>query len=302
MSLVKLEKCAYLTGWKCNLTCHGCSNYSNHIIMNKEELPNWREDFAFFKNQFRAGKFYIVGGEPLLNPELIDIINEALTFSDHIQLVTNGLLLKNNLWLFDILVNNPNFDIYISYHQTKELLGKSKYDEILFESIYEFLRQNNYKSSYTVESLIKKIETVQDIKMIHGVPIIQRMNLGLTFQEWKYPKLDENDIPIAYNSDYVKAKTDACHCPVPHLYQKKIYKCHVTALLPSLLQKYHKYDDSWIRLKEYEPYDLSLELNDSYKKLVQPEQVCSICPESNEDFDKIKKDKFSKIINIQVKA
>jgi MoaA/NifB/PqqE/SkfB family radical SAM enzyme len=300
MSLGFLEKCAYLTGWKCNLSCHGCSNYSNHMIMSREELPNWKEDFSFFKNQFRAGKFYIVGGEPLLNNELKEIINEAFTFSDNVQLVTNGLLLKHNLWLFDILVNNPNFDIYISYHQSREFLGKSKYDEMLFESICEFLKQNNYKSSYTVESLINKVERVKDIKMIHGLPIIQRMNLGLTFQDWIYPKLDENDIPVPYNSDYVKAKTDACHCPVPHLYKKKIYKCHVSALLPDLLKKYNVYDDKWNKLKEYRPYDLENPTG-TYSNLTQPEPVCSICPESPSEFLFGKKDKYSKIINIMVK-
>lgn len=287
-----LEKCAYPVIWKCNLSCHGCANYSNHALMSKEPLSDWRNDFELFSSQFKVDKFYIVGGEPLLNPELKDIINATLKFSNKVQLVTNGLLLSEHEWLYELLRKNENFDIYISYHQSKERLGKTKYDEMFFESVGKFLKTDSNK-------IQNRIESFKNIIMKNGVPIVPRVVVGLTFQEWRITELDKDDIPVPCNSNYIKAKIDFCHCPVPHLYKKKIYKCHVTALLPDLLQKYHKYDDAWNALKNYCAYDLE-HPSDHYKKLTKPEPVCSICPDSSDKFITEKKDKYSKIINITV--
>jgi len=260
--------------------------------MANESLPDWKNELQLFAKHFTVEKFYILGGEPLLNPYAEDIIYESFKFSDKVQLITNGISLKSNLWLQKLVLENNNFEIYISYHQSKELIGKTKYDEIFISNISELL-------NISESAIIKKIQAFKDVSLPKGISLIPNVYLGLTYQDWRFPKLDNNDIPLPYNSNYVNAKMNACHCPVPHLYKNKIYKCHVTALLPDLLEKHGKYDDNWHALKDYEPVSLKMENIIEYKNLYTPEPVCSICPESIDEFEKgNKRDKYNKIINL----
>lgn len=79
----------------CNLNCRGCAHYSPIF---KREIPNFDErirDVRLLKEKFDdILRFYILGGEPFLNPEVgkyAQTIREILPDTD-IRIVTNGLL------------------------------------------------------------------------------------------------------------------------------------------------------------------------------------------------------------------
>lgn len=81
----------------CNLKCRGCSHFSNIASDDDVEKPE-----SFEKNINRLAfilpviyKIRLLGGEPLLNKELIKycrIVRKAYPYTD-IRIVTNGLLL-----------------------------------------------------------------------------------------------------------------------------------------------------------------------------------------------------------------
>lgn len=289
------------THFKCNLSCHGCCNYSDHHKLYSEPFNDWRRDYELFGNRFRTDGFALAGGEPLLHPDIRGLIEEAYAFSSRVKLITNGLLLKNNMWLWDILHGrHTGLRIMITYHQPPELSGKTKYDQMLATSISEFFSASKIK--YSADAILAKIEahTLADSKK--GLYLHNDIYLSFAHSFWQVPKLDEVDLPIPYNSNPDKAYHDACSCPVPHLYNGKIYKCSLTPVLPTALEKYDRYDDKWTDLKNYQPYDLSLPHDpERFKLLNKPEQVCSICPESRSEYSTKKFDKYSKIINIRVK-
>lgn len=106
------EQCHNLSSWgsllmphielhisdKCNLNCKGCSHFSplydeiNAVY--EDKLSDIRKIKALFDNIFRID---ILGGEPLLNPELSKYIiglREELP-DTFIQVYTNGLLIPN---------------------------------------------------------------------------------------------------------------------------------------------------------------------------------------------------------------
>ena len=104
------EQCLDLSGWgelvmphielhisdKCNLNCKGCSHFSplfdeiNAVFENK--MKDIKDIKALFDNIFRID---ILGGEPLLNPELkkyVTSLREELP-ETFIQIYTNGILI-----------------------------------------------------------------------------------------------------------------------------------------------------------------------------------------------------------------
>lgn len=89
----------------CNLKCRGCMHFSN--VATESNFP----DINVFERDFRRMKelfhniciIRLMGGEPLLNPELgryIELVRQIFSTSE-IRIVTNGLLIpyqKKELW------------------------------------------------------------------------------------------------------------------------------------------------------------------------------------------------------------
>lgn len=81
----------------CNLKCAGCSHFSSIA-------PEWFEDLADFESDFlelarktnrNIATIRIMGGEPLLHPQVCDFLKIARRIfpTSEIQLVTNGTLI-----------------------------------------------------------------------------------------------------------------------------------------------------------------------------------------------------------------
>jgi len=81
----------------CNMNCAGCTHYSPFLRERCADVDVVRRDFARLKELFRnIRKIRIMGGEPLLNPELTSlmrIVREAFP-KCHVTVATNGLLLS----------------------------------------------------------------------------------------------------------------------------------------------------------------------------------------------------------------
>ena len=89
----------------CNLKCRGCMHFSNIAIHpNYPDLQKFEQDFKRLSELFR--NIFIIrlmGGEPLLNPELGSYIRIARQYfpAAELRIVTNGLLIPrqpDNLW------------------------------------------------------------------------------------------------------------------------------------------------------------------------------------------------------------
>ena len=70
----------------CNLNCKGCGHYSNIIAPELPSLSEFERDtFRLSKRINHIQKIRLLGGEPLLNPELpqmVQIMNDAFPNSD----------------------------------------------------------------------------------------------------------------------------------------------------------------------------------------------------------------------------
>lgn len=79
----------------CNLNCKGCAHFSNICDKNYVEVKKFEQDLKKITEIFDLYNFRLLGGEPLLHPNLKEILEIARYYlpSSRIVIVTNGLLL-----------------------------------------------------------------------------------------------------------------------------------------------------------------------------------------------------------------
>jgi hopanoid biosynthesis associated radical SAM protein HpnH len=84
--------------FRCNLACAGCGKiqYPTHIL--KKDLSV--EDCLKAVDECGAPMVSIPGGEPLMHPQIAEIVEGLLARKKYIYLCTNALLLKEKLHLF----------------------------------------------------------------------------------------------------------------------------------------------------------------------------------------------------------
>jgi len=107
----------------CNLNCKGCGHFSP-LIKNKEfaNFDIYKKDLNRLSEMFTTIKsFHILGGEPLLNPQLIDFLkySRSILPASNIYLVTNGILLEKQDKSFWNSCNDNNIAINLTSYPIK---------------------------------------------------------------------------------------------------------------------------------------------------------------------------------------
>lgn len=102
----------------CNLRCRGCTHFSNfcdRAIVSVEEAENWMRKWTL---RLRPKVFSILGGEPGLNPHLIEFLETAACswHGSKLQLVSNGFLLPRHAKLPEVL-SRHKIALQVSLHE-----------------------------------------------------------------------------------------------------------------------------------------------------------------------------------------
>jgi hypothetical protein len=79
----------------CNISCYACAHASPVLPEKFADLAGFTRDFEALATAFHARELRIVGGEPLLHPELLRFLHEArrIGIADAVVVYTNGVLL-----------------------------------------------------------------------------------------------------------------------------------------------------------------------------------------------------------------
>lgn len=106
----------------CNLSCQQCSHYSNHRLAGK--LPTVEDadrEYSAWSHRLQPKRFALLGGEPLLNPAIVQHIQLARQHwaDSELMLVTNGFLLHRFLNLPTVL-RETRCRLEVSQHGTHE--------------------------------------------------------------------------------------------------------------------------------------------------------------------------------------
>lgn len=147
----------------CNLNCKNCSMFCG--LVENVEFPNYLEfEIGITKLKFffpHIKKFRIIGGEPLLNPELekyIILIRKIYPYTD-IRLISNGILVTkmSNSLVNTIIENKVTFIVtqYISLKNSideiKFFLSKTGINYIITQAVLEFQKIYNAVGDSDIE-------------------------------------------------------------------------------------------------------------------------------------------------------
>ena len=79
----------------CNLRCAGCSHSSELLPKKFAEVKEFQRDLAVLSQVLHLNELRLLGGEPLLHPDLLEYLRcaRASGLAEEITLTTNGLLL-----------------------------------------------------------------------------------------------------------------------------------------------------------------------------------------------------------------
>jgi len=249
----------------CNLSCVGCTNYSDVPHKGYVSWADLKTQLTQWLTVIDIPDFGIMGGEPLLNPEIQDILLgvRELMPDSQIRFTTNGKLLYRHERLLDLIHSMGNVVFKISVHQP---------DAKLERTIGKIRR----KFSWTpvTEYGIDRWVTGDNIRLQINRPT----EFIKTYRNTYHNMLPYDSVP-ADSFDLCIQKT----CPLLHA--GRIYKCSTQALLPEIL---HKAGDP--NLDQWSPYiSAGLSPDSDAQEILQfvnnfgkPQSACRMCPDAQD--------------------
>ncbi|GAA5509147.1 radical SAM protein [Novipirellula caenicola] len=120
--MIDIPALEYHLAHGCNLSCQQCSHYSNFRLAGKLPTPaDARREYSSWSNRVRPRRFALLGGEPLLNPHLIEHLRLARQYwsDSNLMLVTNGFFFDRHPELPATLVDT-NCRLEVSQHGTHQ--------------------------------------------------------------------------------------------------------------------------------------------------------------------------------------
>ena len=250
----------------CNLSCEGCTTFSDH--RHPGHYPTVEEiisDLKSWSTRLNFDHLGTMGGEPLLNPHIEDILVQVREHFPNttIRFVTNGLLLHKHKTLIDKMHQLGNVIFKITKHVNDERV-KSIVKYIMDRFDWEPVTEYNINRWLTTNSFRFQINAPE--------------KFFRTFKGTYFNMQPHDNNPVEAFEMCVQ-KT----CPL--LYQGKLFKCGTLALTPDMLSKMGQ-----IKKPEWQPYvngGLALDSSDDalakwIKNFGKPHAVCRQCPSRND--------------------
>jgi hypothetical protein len=254
----------------CNLSCYGCTNYSDLKHRGYVAWEQGREQIVPWIERVDILDFGLIGGEPLVNPDIrswITGVREILPQA-HLRFTTNGLLLEKHFDIVKLLADIGNCVLKITVHvhcteieqSIDRVLKMFNWQPIFKYGIHHYQTDNNFRLQ------------------------IRRPDVFLKTYLGSY----ENMKP--HNSDPVSAFEICCQQTCPLLYQGALHKCSTAGLLSDTLLRFN-----WPNLDEWAPYlaeglspdcsqDELISFLDNFGK---PNSICGQCPTAQDINSKI---------------
>lgn len=250
----------------CNLSCVGCTNYSDLPQRGYVTWEQGRNDLTAWLERIDIPDFGIMGGEPLINPECLQWLQGVRELLPHSQIrfTTNGLLLHRWPNLVDQLkeLGNVSFKITV-HHSTPELE----------QAIHDIFQRYSWQP--VEEFGIQRWITDSNFRF-H----VKRPDTFI-----KTYRNDYNNM-LPWDSDPDSAFAACVQQTCPLLYQGRIYKCSTSGLLkqtlsqvaPQNLAHWNQYIVSGL-----DPACTDSELNEFIDNFGRPHAQCGQCPSHGTD-------------------
>jgi organic radical activating enzyme len=277
-----IEKLDLHVADSCNLRCEQCDHFSNLAfkkVFEPDTLRSWCEPWS---KRIRPLSFHILGGEPLMNKNIVEIIYlmRELWTDSHIVLWSNGLLAHQHPDVPRAL-KETNTSLQISNHSTANSAG---YDRN-FDKCIEVLKK--WYEEYEIDVTIQynngdhiKFKKHQDIYYM----VNQKVNTGPDGTLWErfYRGYGKDMKP--YNDGNPELSWTNCSAKCPQLYGGRIHKCAPLTFLPLVNEKFGL-SEEWNHYLTYK--GLSPECSDDQLDAflgLKAESFCGMCPTKRPKF------------------
>ena len=120
--MIELPALEYHLAHGCNLSCQQCSHYSNFRLAGAMPAPaEAKVEYKAWNHRIAPKRFALLGGEPLLNPKLIEHLFLARECWPHsnLMLVTNGFFFDRHPDLPEALID-VDCRVEVSQHGAHE--------------------------------------------------------------------------------------------------------------------------------------------------------------------------------------
>ena len=224
----------------CNMRCRSCSHMSPFIARRFPAPESFKADIDRLGEVYRAKRLQLLGGEPLLNPNLVEFLKIARhsEITSQVALTTNGVLLprmKDDFWES---VDAVTITVYPSVNVPDETLEYAQAKAAETGTALNIRRRHNFRRTMLTE------------------PNDSRTKTSLIFKTCKSAH--------KYN----------CHL----LYEGRLFRCAVPPFLPEYLSalKQNGYNPSTDALYIHETRDLFNDLK-SFLLDPRPLSACRYC-------------------------
>lgn len=249
----------------CNLRCEGCTNYSDIDHVGYVSWQDMKSQLTNWLAVLDIPDFGIIGGDPLLNPEIRSWLTgiRELMPNSQIRFGTNGLLLSRNLDIVDLAHDIGNVVFKITLHRETNKLNEA------VEHIF-----NKFKWEPVVEYGINRWRTSNNLRLQINRPI----EFIKTFQG-AYTNM------LPYNNTPADAFEICCQQTCPLLHNNKIYKCSTQGLLKETLARFDNPN-----LEQWQSYlvdgissNETERVTDFVNNFGKPHSICQMCPSAKDN-------------------
>ncbi len=265
----KIDKLDIVIARACNLNCEGCVTFSNfgHI----RGVLRWKDQkdkILPWLDRLEISDFItLFGGEPLLNPDIMDYIEGISAYyteigeSTTISIQTNGIRLLENLDIVRLGCQTKNIVIDVSIHSSN-----TKYKDKVNLGIQ--------RAQAIIDSALEKDPTLKNFLSI----------TDYVGNDWINHYITRSDGSIApardYNSTEAQFPHKACHIKdFVNLYDGRLYKCPPMATLSDYGKNTPNFDyelwQPW--LENYKSCGLEDDVAAWLKTRNYAEKVCNMC-------------------------
>ena len=247
----------------CNLVCTGCTNYSDIKHSGYVRWHDMHSQLSAWLKVLDIPDFGIMGGEPLINPEIKQWITgvRELMPDAQIRFTTNGLLLHKHMAVVDLMHDIGNCVFKITAHVD---------DTELENTIADIFNRYNWEpvTEYGIDRWAAD----------NGVRFqINRPTKFIKTYRNSYSNMQPHD------SNPVDSFNMCIQQTCPLLHNGKIYKCSTQGLLEPTLAKFNNPNaEQWAPylVNGLSPSDPVSVIEQFVNNFGKPNAICRMCPSS----------------------
>lgn len=242
----------------CNLTCDSCSHFSNsghRGVLTPEEAV---ASTAPWKERLAPENFRLLGGEPTLNPRLIEVIEicREVWPDTKLELVTNGFFLHRHPRLGAVLAESGASLELTVHHDSPEYLAE----------------------------LVKVQEILEQWRVQYGL----RHTIEKALQRWTRRYHGFGSAVKPYDDGDLRASWENCPArDCRQLFRGRLWKCSPITYLRLQKEAFSSLAEDWDPYLKYQGIEASCTDQELQAFLEREEEpICGMCPANPERFDK----------------